>query len=903
MALVRNEQDYIWVETKSRYYRVRGFQMKMPRIAIYFKNGIEEGSFAIKRGQLEQGRLSCGDGNYDEITHTFKSEGPIRIELAINQAYIREGAHATVISVQADQRAFCFFLRDVSADFPIYVREYGIIVTTADCQKSFGQLVEDIDGRALQTTLQRIEAEAEESYDTAAQATRAMISPIWLGLSRDVRIFEAHFRGIGNTDNERAWDCVRPRMGAHGVPHSESDATPVHYNYLLGRGLGCEYRITRRLEEGIFPIIHAVIEDGDVEYANTAFASLESSALATLKGTHYLAADQVSASYMFTPEQRSQYDALPEQFRHPSEQTVYYSRTFATNKADIPRYAWFKSPMPAGREAEFDGSKGYGQYVTGDVFAVSTIDGQPLWQEEIAVLLEPGKSVVFEFYIPHRPIPRERAARLCEQSFEERHLECLSFWRSKLSSVAEIRLPEQRIQEMMQAGFMHLELVSYGLEPEGTLLPAVGVYPGIGSESSPIIQYLDSIGSHQHAERSLQFFLDKQHESGLIQNYDGYMLETGAALWSIGEHYRYTRDEEWLQRIKPKLLKSYRFIIQWRTRNLRDELRGSGYGLLEGKTADPEDHYRSFMLNGYAYLGLQRLAEALAHSDYELSLQIALEAEAFRSDIRRSLWETMERSPVVPLGDGSWAPSCAPWAEYSGPLSLYADGGKWGTHGSMVARDSLLGPLYLVFQEVLEPEEPEATFLLQVHSELMCIRNVAISQPYYSIHPWLHLKRGEVKPFLKAFYNGMAGLADRDIYTFWEHYWHASPHKTHEEGWFLMQCRWMLYMEEGETLRLLMGIPRVWLEQGKQISIDHAVSYFGPFSMHIESEADNGRIIADIEFYDDRLRAGSVEIRLPHPIGQRAIRTSQGVYDEEKETVMISQITSGRIQVIIEFAL
>ncbi|GBG08968.1 hypothetical protein PAT3040_03585 [Paenibacillus agaridevorans] len=871
------------------------------RIALLLKNGIAEGSLSVKNGHLEQGSLSYGNGDYDKNRHVFKSDDPARIELEISQTCNREGAYATVVYVRADQHAFSFFLRDVSADFPIYVREYGAIVTTAECQETYEQLVETIEGKRRRTDLQRIEGEAEESYEAAAQATRAMISPVWLGLSRDVRIFEAHFRGIGNTDNERMWDSVRPRMGAHGVSRSESDSTPVHYNYLLGRGLGCEYRISRRLEEGIFPIVHAVIEDGEVEYANTAFASLESSSLLTLKGTHYLVADQTSASYMFTPEQRAQYEELPEEWRHPREETVYYSRTIATNKAEVPRYAWFKSPMPAGCVAEFDGSTGFGQYAAGKVFAVSKLDGQPLWQEEIAVLLKPGQSVVFEFYIPHHPIVQERATRLREQHFEARHLECLSFWKSKLSSAAEIRLPEPRIQEMMQAGFMHLDLVSYGLEPDGTLLPAVGVYPGIGSESSPIIQYMDSIGAAQNAERSLQFFLDKQHESGLIQNYDGYMLETGAVLWSIGEHYRYTRDEEWLRRIKPKLLKSYTFIMQWRERNLREDLRGGGYGMLEGKTADPEDHFRSYMLNGYAYLGLKRLAETLAFSDSELSLQMAREARALRADIRRSLRETMARSPVVPLGDGSWAPSCAPWAEYSGPLSLYADGGKWGTHGSMVARDSMLGPLYLVFQEVLEPVEPEAAFLLHVHSELMCIRNVALSQPYYSIHPWVHLKRGEVKPFLKAFYNGLAGLADRDIYTFWEHYWHASPHKTHEEGWFLMQCRWMLYMEEGETLKLLRGVPRVWLEQGKQISLGHAVSYFGPISMRIESDTDNGRIIAEVQFHDDLRRAEKVEIRLPHPQGKRAIRTSQGDYHEETETVVLTVNASGTIQVILDF--
>src|SRR5439155_11961872 len=290
------------------------------------------------------------------------------------------------------------------------------------------------------------------------------------------------------------------------------------------------------------------------------------------------------------------------------------------------------------------------------------------------------------------------------------------------------------------------------------------------------------------------YFLDKQHDDGFIQNFGDYMLETGAALWSLGEHYRYTRDDAWVKEISPKLLKSCDYLLRWRQRNQREELRGRGYGMLEGKTADPNDPFHSFMLNGYAYLGLSRVAEMLTKTEPTQSARLNKEAERLKDDIRSTFFSVMGSSPVVPLGDGTWCPTVPPWAEYRGPLALYADGGKWYTHGSMVSRDSLLGPLYLAFQEVLGPEEPATTFLLSFHNELMTKRNAVFSQPYYSRHPIVHLRRGEVKPFLKAYYNTVASLADRQTYTFWEHYFGASPHKTHEEGWFLMDTRWMLYM-------------------------------------------------------------------------------------------------------------
>ncbi len=104
------------------------------------------------------------------------------------------------------------------------------------------------------------------------------------------------------------------------------------------------------------------------------------------------------------------------------------------------------------------------------------------------------------------------------------------------------------------------------------------------------------------------------------------------------------------------------------------------------------------------------------------------------------------------------------------------------THQTVYSRDSNLGPLYTIFTEVLDPEEQMAQWLLEAHYEYMCQEGIAFSQPYYSCHPQLHLRRGENKAFLKAFYSGITSLADRETYTFWEHLYGESPHKTHEEA-------------------------------------------------------------------------------------------------------------------------
>ena len=285
--------------------------------------------------------------------------------------------------------------------------------------------------------------------------------------------------------------------------------------------------------------------------------------------------------------------------------------------------------------------------------------------------------------------------------------------------------------------------------------------------------------------------------------------------------------------------------------------------------------------------------------DPDKSEELAEEAEAWRGDIRDSYFASEMKSPLMPLADGTWSPTAPPWPEAAGPLLFYISPERQYTHGTFTARDALLGPLYLVFQEVIDPNEPAAKRLLNYHADNYYLRNAAFSQPYYSRHAWVQSKRGLVKPFLKTYYNTFAGLADRETYTFWEHYYHVSPHKTHEEGWFLMQTRWMLWMEKEETLNLLPGIPRAWLEDGKRIELENIATYFGQVSLKVASHVKDGWIEADIKCDIDR-KPRTVTVRLPHPEGTKAVQVSEGAWDAARETVVINEF-SGTVTIRVEY--
>lgn len=848
-------------------------------VAIVWKNGPVSGSISVRNGQLGAVNITTGDGTVDGDRFSISSQGPCRVDVVIEDARVEPGSDQTLVAIRTDKHAFTFFLRDVCSLYPIIIPAYGVVISDAADTRDYAQIKRDISSRGLQTELEKIESEPEECWETAAAHTRPLTCQTWLGLSRDVRIFQ-----VGVNDVAGYWGWVQPRFHAREVTLAELEGKGAWYDFTLGRGSGCEVDILRWIEDGTLPILHSTARDGDVVYSITSFVTTEWTVLTArkLRGTHFLVADGYAGALM-TEDQKRKYEALLPAEVNREEETVLCFRAQAVNRAPAPRYAWFRAPCAPG--AVHDEITGLRSFSSGRVFCIARLNGKPMPDSEMAVLVKPGESVLFEFFIPHSPVPRERALLLAQLDFDAKADECRAFWRTKLSSAAQISLPEKRVDEMVKAGLLHCDLVAYGLEPDGTLAPTIGWYPPIGTESLPIILFFDSMGWHNVARRACEYFLEKQHDDGFIQNVN-YMVETGAALWGMAEHYRYTRDEAWVKRIASKLVKSCDFLIAWRRRNQRDDLKKHGYGMLDGNVGDPLDQTHYFFNSAYACAGIKGVAAMLALMDPAKATELIAEAHAFRQDIRVSLEERMAASPVIPLRDGTWRPTAPPWAEACGPVCLYVEKGAVFTHNSFTPRDSCVGPLWLVLLDLIDADEPITESLLQFHAELFTVRNVGFCQPFYSRHDFTHLKRGEVKAFLKTYYNGFASLADRETYTWWEHFFHASPHKTHEEAWFLMQTRWMLWLEEGDRLSFLRGVPRRWLEHSKVIELKNVASYFGPISLRVESRVDLGVVEATVECRSE-WQPRVVSIRLPHPLGLKAMHIEGGVYCPEKETVVV----------------
>ena len=516
--------------------------------------------------------------------------------------------------------------------------------------------------------------------------------------------------------------------------------------------------------------------------------------------------------------------------------------------------------------------------------------------------LNPGEEHIIHTIVPGWLPPAGTAASLQNLDYDALHAAASAHWVKRASSGMQIKIPEQRLQNLYDASLQHflLALTQNGQKRECYPNTAMMHYGSIGTESSPIIRALDMRGLHDIAERCLEAFLSTQSafipdgdyaskEGGFYRFWPIYTCDQGGVLWALADHYRYTRDRAWLQRTAPKIIAGCEFIVRERKRTMRvgpDGKKPTHYGLAPaGCVADPRDWQYSFMLNAWFYAGLKNCAEILADVDPAKAHELVSEAADYRDCILRALQESVALSPVTRLRDNTSVSSVPPYIGLRGFSTDVKDSvDPDRRHG--YAYDCTIGPFHLFNCGVLEPDDPVVTAMLnyledrfflftplpsrvnldQLGADWFNLGGFEKLQPYYVHYQEAYLRRDQIPNFLRGFYNTLAPIADPQTLTFQEEldFSGGQPHKTHEEGWFFHQLRNMLVMESGKELHLARGTPRRWLEDGQEISVDKAATWFGPLSYRLQSSAATGAISASLHF-SPGVRPAKTFLRLRHP--------------------------------------
>ena len=419
------------------------------------------------------------------------------------------------------------------------------------------------------------------------------------------------------------------------------------------------------------------------------------------------------------------------------------------------------------------------------------------------------------------------------------------------------------------------------------------------------------MGQHDFARRALEFFVKRYNVKGYLTT--GYtMMGTGWHLWTLAEHVDRTADRAWLQRIAPELVRLCQWIVRQTEKTKRlgpDGERMPSYGLTPpGVIADWARFTHSTFQESHYCAGLREAARVLGEVDHPDAAALTGAAREYREDILHAYRWTRDRTPALPLSNGTWVPSYPPL------FLVFGDVGGFfpGEDGSRAWAKNAMAH-HLGANRILDPQTEEVGWMLDHMEDVEFLRTglgdyteeknradifnlggFNKSQPYYRRNVELYAFRDDVKPFIRSYFNTIASVLSRENLSFWEHFHNRGGwNKTHETGWFLTQTRTMLLTEREDELWLAPFVTRNWLKHGMRIVVRDAPTRFGPVSYTITSAADAGHIDARVEPPARREPAAFV-LRVRHPEEKRIRSVSVNGephtrFDPHGETVTWSQ--------------
>lgn len=494
------------------------------------------------------------------------------------------------------------------------------------------------------------------------------------------------------------------------------------------------------------------------------------------------------------------------------------------------------------------------------------------------LLLGPDERHEITLKIPYVTLETEEDLRaLRSKKFETEADQARRFWRDIVGRGAQLDVPEKVFRNFYRAQQTHIRIADDEEMGSRRVFTRVGCfsYGNFSNESCMIISALDRRGLHEEAARRLDTFIAYQGTVGLpgdFSDHDGvfygsggyehgdYNQHHGWVLWCMGEHWRLTRDRQWLDRAAPAIVKGCDWVIRQRSRTKKTDSTGKRvleYGFLPaGALEDVKDFAFWLSTNTFTWWGLASAASALLEAGHPEGARLAAEADAYAADLRAGFREALIRSPVVKLRDGTWIPHQ--------PSRLYLRGRDFGW-----LRETLEGAIHMIPTRLLPPDSRQALWILKDFED-----NRYISERFgytltdfeqwwfdrggFSMQPNLHwfcepyLMRDEPEHFLRAFFNGFASAFRPDTTMLVEHplpelhgVW-GDHFKTSDEAQATHWLRLMFCQESGEDLFIGRGMPRYWLRDGCRAALTDIVTWFGKMSVAYTSMADSGRICLEL---------------------------------------------------------
>jgi hypothetical protein len=745
----------------------------------------------------------------------------------------------TLVTLKNGADTFTFKVDDLKAG-PLFLPEYGAAILSDNDHRDYSAVAKNVHSSGQKTLYDRISEMPEQTWTSAWNGMPPKRSRIIFILGIDGSRQKFALDRDGQISFHRN-DRFMKGLPAKDTPRLDLEGAPVRFEFGLP-----DKPAERHIEEESIPTCITTWERDGVRVTQTAFAT-------TLAGTKPdappPAPDACAVAMLrfdFTNTTgSSQMAELPIKLR--------IAETYENVRLDSQGLIWNSNQLR-------------GQIVADSLPVVSS--NQLGWNAPLAA--HEGKFVTLK--VPYLPlIESSECGALSALDFETERKATGDYWRGTLDKGARLITPEPVLKEFYRAVAGHL-LINSEMEP-GSNRRFARVssfnYGAYGNESCMMVLDLDRRGYHQEAADCLEAWLHYQGTVGLPGDFDskegvlygaagyecgGYNQHHGWILWTLSEHYRFTRDDAWLRRVAPGIVAGADWIIRETARTTRRNDLAQGL-LPPGDLEDIGDWWTWLSTSCYTWRGLDGAAWALEQIQHPDAARIRAAAETYHKNLLEHFQAASARSPVVRLRDGTAVPQI--------PSYVQRRGRSFGW-----ICETLEGAIHLLITKAIDPKSSQAQWILKDYED-----NLFLSNQYgYTLDDfdkyWFgrggmsmqacllldveaYLYRDDVKQALRAMFNAIALNHFPDVHMNTEHAlpemgdWAGDHYKTSDEA---NACGWLRYLfvrEEGDTLLIGQAIPRDWLKPGQKCGMENTATYFGSASVIYEGGA--GRITATLQ--------------------------------------------------------
>jgi hypothetical protein len=504
-----------------------------------------------------------------------------------------------------------------------------------------------------------------------------------------------------------------------------------------------------------------------------------------------------------------------------------------------------------------------------------------------------------------------------EKSFSNQRERCAADWRSALSAGMNVETPEPVVNN----AWRHLMIQNFELINGDRIHYSQGnqydkLYESEGSDAA--LAFL--VWGYEKDMRRLIVPLLDFTRKGLEFHQAGFKLN------DVCRYYWQTRDAASVRELrswsKPK---NYRTSEKesrsgWEIEAKRlDESRTGAHGLfpMEQYCGDIHTPVQTLNANAKAWRAFRDLSAVLSEIG---ETQQAEHYASVAKNFRQTVLEAIERSAVRSID-----PPFVPVALYTNepahdPICDVRIGSYWNI---------IIG--YTIGSGIFPPGSPEENWIPKYQEQhgglfMGMLRSGGMSNTWwnteYKLNPLYGtryaldtLRRDDVERSLVCFYGMLAQGFTRNTFICGEG---ASvvptdlrgrlvslPPNSAANAHFLSMLRYMLVQDwdldddgKPETLRLMFGTPKRWLEDGKAIKVTGAPTAFGPVSIDMRSEIGSGKVLAAVDL-PQRNEPKHILLRARVPDGFTVAAASTGAkkLDVDKAGTVDLTGLKGRVEV------